>query len=97
MTLAACCLFIGAGATTFLDSRIEGVINERIAGMVDQLNRVERRQLEREMRDTKALLCRDRGNRTLLTRIDELQADYRHLNEGRAYEIPSCEMLGVEA
>lgn len=85
-------VMVGVSGYTWLDDRIVSIVSAEIHSLEDQVQRIERRQLEQEIRDVKALLCRRPGDRQLISRLEDLQTDYRDLT-GSRYEAPDCDLL----
>lgn len=86
---------LSLAGTAWLDNRIDVRVTAQMHGLSEQVNRIERRQLEQSIRDAATLLCAQPGQRELINRMESLQADYESLT-GRRYPVPSCELLNGE-
>lgn len=83
--------FVALAGSSWVDSRID----MKTAGLSEQVTRIELRQIEKEIREIKSMLCKDPGERRLINAMEELQRDYQHL-VGYRYDPPGCDVLAME-
>ena len=102
---------LGVGGQVWMDARIDARITHASAPILSRLEsierrqaRMDRRQIEEQLRAVAAELCVRPGGADLLARLEELQQDHvevtalydddgRLIRAGERYPLPSCSML----